>query len=387
MKSYINILIKENIKEVINYILNLNINIYSTKKVKDGLIIKLDYSDYLNIKNKYKNMKIIGKTGRINIIDKYNKYKYELFSVLIFMFFIILLSFNTLYINVDTDTNSLKNKIIKELYKENIKPFTFKKSFNSLNKVKNSIIENNKSKIEWLELKYDGVYLNVKVIERKEKKEKKYIKKETNIIATKNGYIRKLNVTSGEIVKNIGDYVKKGDIIVTGNITRNDEIIKKQRSKGLVYGEVWYIKKINKKVYSYKYKKTNYSYFKLVLEIRNKKYNIIQIKVKGNRNSCKNIFKSKLFNLNIKKTIIYKKLKVKEPINILTNNIKRSTYKNVLSNLNKDEYIISEKVLKKSVYDDKINMNILFKVYEKISKEVIINNNLNKDINNSIKEE
>ena len=56
----------------------------------------------------------------------------------------------------------------------------------------------------------------------------------------KDAIIKKIVASNGEIISNVNSYVKKGDIIVSGEIKHNEEIKKLVKAKAKVYGEVWY---------------------------------------------------------------------------------------------------------------------------------------------------
>ena len=45
-----------------------------------------------------------------------------------------------------------------------------------------------------------------------------------------------MDVSSGQIVKNVNSYVKKGEVIVSGYITLNDSIKNNVSSNGIIYG-------------------------------------------------------------------------------------------------------------------------------------------------------
>ena len=61
---------------------------------------------------------------------------------------------------------------------------------------------------------------NIKVIKRV-KNELDKEKSPSNIVASKNGFIISILASSGEVLKNPGDYVHKGDVIVSGIIKNN----------------------------------------------------------------------------------------------------------------------------------------------------------------------
>ena len=80
-----------------------------------------------------------------------------------------------------------------------------------------------------------------------------------------------------EVLKKIGDYVKKGDVLISGLITKNDEIKNKVSAKGNVYAEVWYKVSVNMPYY---YNEVNYlgeKRYTLKLNILNKKIDLIPI--------------------------------------------------------------------------------------------------------------
>ena len=74
-----------------------------------------------------------------------------------------------------------------------------------------------KDKIDWLEIERVGTKYVIRVEERI-LNEKKQNKVNQNIIASKSGIIKKIEAKEGQIVKNKNDYVKKGDVIISGNI-------------------------------------------------------------------------------------------------------------------------------------------------------------------------
>ena len=67
-----------------------------------------------------------------------------------------------------------------------------------------------------------------------------------NIVATTNAKILSMNLYRGIAVKELNDYVNKGDIIVSGDIIHNEEIKNNVCASGEIYGEVWY--KVNVEV-------------------------------------------------------------------------------------------------------------------------------------------
>jgi similar to stage IV sporulation protein len=194
-------------------------------------------------------------------------------------------------------------------------------------------------------------------------------KKKTSIYAKRDGLIKKIIVYRGSKIKEINDYVKKGDILISGNILKDDKIVSKVKSEGIIYAETWYKAKIN---IPFKYVKREYTGKKInhyYLDINGFKFTIM-----GKYDSKDTINETKLilskpylfFDLYKEEKQIYKnvthnineKEALELAINAATDKIKKS--------LNKDEYIISKNVLKKEVNSSKMYVEVFFKIYENI---------------------
>ena len=210
--------------------------------------------------------------------------------------------------------------------------------------------------------------LHVKVIERlnKDNKESDDFK---DIVASKNGYIRKVYSRKGQLMKNIDDYVKKGEVIISGNIFRNEKVAGKVRASGKVYAEVWYIVKTNKNLsYTDAEEKTK-GKESLKLKINNYKINIISIprRIDLEKNSV--LFKNNTFSLLLDKEKKYS-LKKKKYKNIeLQKILETKAKKEINKTLEKDEYIMSQKTLKKYTKNGKMYIEVFFRCYEDIAEE------------------
>lgn len=371
----------KNIKQFLKQIFKKNINIVYIKYFKNKVELKLSYEDYKKlkeIKTTYK-ISIIKISGKKKLFQDLKKYKVSILVFIISVFFLIFLSNNILFIEIDTNNNELKKITKNELIRNNITTFSIKKSYNELNNISKNIKNNNPNSIEWIELSTKGVYLKAKVIERVKSKEKNksYPK---DIVANKNSYIRKIYSNKGDIIKNINDYVKKGETIISGTIKRNDKEIKKVSANGIVYGEVWYITKISSSKKYESLKENEKGNLKLVLKIFNKEITIFKIKKEIKIPTKNIIFKNKNFSLQIKKEKTYSKTETIYTSKILQT-ILETKVKNIIEkDLSKDEYIINQKTLKKTEENGKLYIEVFSKVYENISKEKKISNKLKKEV-------
>jgi len=268
-------------------------------------------------------------------------------------------------IEVVHNDDEIRKLIMEELNKNNIKKFKLIKSYDYIEKVKQSILNNNKDKIEWIEIERIGTKYSIKV----EKRILNDIKQEEttkHIVAKKNGIIKKIVAENGEIIRKINDYVKEGEIIISGSIYKNDEIVNNIAANGKVYAEVWYEAKIELPI-NYQEKIITDKENKIInVNILNKDINLFKKEnFKNKTSNKKNIFNDffKLISINY---INEKEIKITDkPIDEIALEI---ASKKIIEKLTNDEYIISQKKLKTSVNNSTIIVDVFFKVYENISR-------------------
>ena len=370
----------KNPKQLLARIFKNKINILNIKYYKDKIRLKVTYEDYKKIKalkTSYK-ITIIKTSGRKKLLEDISKYKVSLIVFIMSIFFVIFLSQFIFFIEIDTSSNNLKNTISKQLKENDIIIFSLKKDYQTLNKIKENIKNSNPDTIEWLEIENKGVIAKVKVIARvKDEKETKTSYKD--VVAAKNGYIRKISSSQGEVVKNIDDYVKKGEIIISGNIHRNEKSVAKTMAQGKVYAEVWYIVKTSDNITYNKIEEKENGYFKLVLNTGGNTFNLLKIKNSNNLNNKKNLFTNSLFSLYIENEKTYQITKSTYKDNELQKILETRAKASILKTLEKDEYIITQKTLKKIKENGKMYIEVFFKVYEDIAKQVPIKKEVEKE--------
>lgn len=359
----------KNLKYILSKIFKLDINILNIKYYDDRVLLKVSYDDYKKIKaikTTYE-INIIKTSGKKKFYDDFFKYKTTVISFIISVFFVILLSNFVFFIDIETSNNNLKNIIRKELNYNDITLFSIKKSYSSLNNIKTNIRNNHKDNIEWIEIENDGVVTKVKVIER--------IKRDINsdneykdIVAEKDGFIRKIYSNKGQLLKNIDDYVRKGEVIISGNIFRNDEVIDKVHASGKVYAEVWYVVKVNGNI-KYQTLEEDKGYFKLTLKTNGKEFDIFKIRKDVDSTKINQLFNNKFFSLYFENEKVYNKKEASYSDNELKKILEVKAKKSILDTLEKDEYITYQKTLKKTKENGKMYIEVFFKVYEDIAKE------------------
>lgn len=279
-----------NINNFLKRLINNNINIekvipISNKEI-DLIINYQDLDKVLKLKTIY-SIKIVRYYGKLRIIKRIKKDIFILSSLLISLLLIYTLSNVIFKVEVIHSNKNIIKLVTKELEDNGIKKYKFVKNYQEIEKIKNKILEENKDTLEWLEIIREGTKYTIRVEERiinnKPKDNKIY-----NIVASKNAVIKNIYAESGEKIRSINTYVKKGDIIISSDITLpNNEKISKTAS-GKVQGEVWYNINIE---YPYQYHEIKYTGNKkkvLVLNLLNKRISFFDF------------YKYKTFNRNIK---------------------------------------------------------------------------------------
>ncbi len=371
-KSKVALKIKgKNINRFIKRLTTRKINILSLKYINDNeakiIIYKKDYEEVLKVKSIYEVLEEdvfgylkIQRTLKIN--------KHLIIFLLIGYLIFLTLTHMVFDIEVVHSNKDIRNLITEELKENGITKYTFKKSYQELNKIKEKILNDHPDEIEWLEIETQGTKYIVRVEEREIVRETEN-NNPRNIVAKKDAVIKKTIASKGDIVRNTGDYVKKGDIIVNGEIMLEDKSMGKVKAEGKVYGEVWYVTKTQYPFVYYEEKETGNTKENYAIKFLNKDIELSLKKYK-NKKCEENVLLSHPL-LPIK--LVYQKQKeIKVISQILTFDealVKAEDYatKKIEKNLRQDEYIIRSKYLKSSVKESTIEVEMFFAVYEDIT--------------------
>lgn len=341
--------------------------------------ISLDHgSAYIKVdKENYKKLKDIKTSYNIEVIELFgiSKFKHLIKTNFIFLIFtafgIFLLYFlSNIIFDVEVIHNDkyIRDLLYSELDKYNIKKYNFVKKYEYVQKVKNEILNNYKNDIEWLEIERVGTVYKIRV----DKRIINNIKQDgqnRHVVAKKNGIIMRIVAEKGEIVKKVYDYVRAGDIIISGEIYKNKEVIGQTSASGDVYAEVWYKVKVEMPI-SYKEEAlTGRSKNVINISFLDKNINIFDFHRYNNSKKEGNTILSDFFGMF---TIKYNKeyeINVKDEVNnIISEEFAfKMARKKIEDQLGRGEYIISQKKLKTVINNSTIITEVFFKVYENIS--------------------
>ncbi len=369
-----------NINNFLKRLINNNINIEKvipiSHKEIDLIINYQDLDKVLKLKTIY-NIKIVRYYGKLRIIKRIKKDIFILSSLLISLLLIYTLSNVIFKVEVIHSNKNIIKLVTKELEDNGIKKYKFVKNYQEIEKIKNKILEENKDTLEWLEIIREGTKYTIRVEERiinnKPKDNKIY-----NIVASKNAVIKNIYAESGEKIRSINTYVKKGDIIISSDITLpNNEKISKTAS-GKVQGEVWYNINIE---YPYQYHEIKYTGNKkkvLVLNLLNKRISFFDFhKYKTFNRNIKYIFNNNITPISLIYEDEYETNIINEVYDYNTAREKAITKakEKILEKYPNIKDITNIKIIKEEDKKNKISLNLFVTCLEDITEYQEVNNN------------
>lgn len=374
----------KSLKYFLDLIIKKKINLYYLDQHKDYIIIIVSEDDYKRIK-KIKTLNkiyILNRYGVPKIFYVLDKYKYIIASFLLTVGILMFLSNIIFAVEVVHTKEEIRNIVFNDLEEFGLKKYSFKKSFDEKEKIKDKILSKEKEKIEWLEIENVGTKYIINVEERK-KNSKEEQNNPQDIIAKKDALIINVDASYGEVIKKKNDYVKKGETIISGIIRNKEDPVAKVRAKGYVYGEIWYKVSVElpKHYYEEKYTGKDKKIFKV--SFFNSDFSLFNFKEYKNYNVYElNILKNNY--LPIKFTLdTQREVKIIDEYYTLDNCDKKALFlaeESIKRKLNSDSEIISKKILKKTNKNSKIIIEVFFKVKEDITDTKDISD-FNMDIN------
>ena len=365
--------IGKNIERFIQRLYNEKIELLNIKYINYKEIeIKINKNDLEHV-NKIKTIYKIEVTELLGI----NKLKYLIkknihliISILISFMIIIFLSNVIFKVEVIHSSKELRDLLINELDERGIKEKSLVKRYDQIQNIKKEILEKYKDKIEWLEIERSGVKYIVRVEERIITEENKE-NNPSNIVAKKDAIIKDIDAVRGEVVKNINDYVKKGDTIITGEIKLYEELKDNVSAKGNVYGEVWYQASIEYPMNYYEEKTTGKNKKILSITLLNKKIELFTFsKFETKKIKEQILYQNKLIPFKISKEYQEETIIINENLNddeAFDKAIQKVKEK-INSNLKGKEKILDIKCLKKEIKDSTIILELFVSVLEDITE-------------------
>lgn len=344
-----------------------NISVYDVFEKNDLVYLKIRYEDYKNLKEKIVTTKFsyVEDSGIYHLKNIITPLK----VISLFLFVFLINFFSQIIIEVDVVHS---NKEIRELVRStledyNVKKGTFRKSYSELEEIKDEILNTYKDKLEWLEIEHIGMKYIVRIEERiinNIQNENKYC----HIVASKSGIISSIRTTNGEAQVLVGQYVSEGDRLITGEIKLNEEIKNNVCATGEVLAEVWYQTQVHLPINYTNTKRTGKMRYNLMVETDKKKHKIFNSRLEHYEVEDQKLFT--LFNFTFYKLEEYEVI-VEDRKYTLNSGLEQALVladEKMNVQLKNNESIQSRKVLKKSINNSTIDVELFYVVIEDITK-------------------
>lgn len=358
------------IKSFIRNLHKKRINLNELKIYEKEFYAKLNQKDFdklMKIKTSYE-IEIIKKYGIAHYKELIKNNIIFLISALVSIFILLILENMIFDVEIVTSDSKIRKILEQELEKNGIEKYNIVKSYSKIQEIKNNIIENNKNDIEYIEIEKVGT----KYVIRVEKRIINNITKENQIrhvVAKKNGIIKKIEASRGEILTKVNDYVAKGDILVSGEIHKGEDVLDNISADGKIFAEVWYKVKVTIPIKYYEEKKTGKNENIISFNILNYDFNFFEKDKYKDMNEKETILFSDFFGLFKISFKHLEELEVNDSINLITSENVAVKYarEKIISQLKDEEYIISQKKLKTTLNNSTMKVEVFFKVYENIT--------------------
>ena len=382
------VLVKIEGKHVGNYVkwlIKNKINIINLNIIKyNELNIIINYKDFKLLSKYSKTYKItiIKKYGKLRLFDILKNNMIIILCLILSIFFLYFLSNIIFYVDVIYNDREIVNLIKKELAKYDIKKYKRKKSYNYLDKVKEKILDDNKDTLEWLEIEESGTKYIVRLVERKkETKQNEY--QYQSIVASKDATITSIKAYSGEKVKQVNEYVKKGNVIISGILIKPDGTNLYTKAKGTVLGEVWYKVSLDYPLYYKEERVTGKNKSVISIYFLNKEIPIFPYKkYKQFKRQSKVLIENSIIPFKITKEKLYEVI-IKEDIYTNEEAIQKAIEEAKLKIKENNKNITDIKdvqILNKENLNSKIIINLFVSVIEDITEIIEVKEETNKEI-------
>ena len=337
----------------------------------DELIITINYDDYYVIKKEFVDLKFkkLNDLGIYKIKPFFKKNIIILVSMIISILFIYFLSNIIVKVDVIHSNKEIRELVAAELEELGIRRLTLKKDYNKLEEIKQILLDKYPNRLEWLEIEVEGMTYSVRIEERIIT-EPLTEKDACHVVATKDGIITKVIAHSGEVIKRVNSYVKKGDIIISGEIKLNDTVKSNVCANGSIYAEVWYTVDVSVDLNYVEHALTGKTRKNIQYETSKNKHSILRSVFENY--DVKNNKMFSLFGVNfyIQTESEYEAIPKTYSDSEAENKGIQVAREKIELTLGENESIIREKVLKKSTNNSTMELEIFFSVNELINNQI-----------------
>ncbi len=362
--------VKINSQNKSNIILKLNkINVGISNVVyeRDAILFDISINDLKRVRRyliSYK-VEVVDEVGIYKLRKNIKKNILFIVGLVFSIVMFLILSNITVKVQVIHESQELRNILYNALEERGVKPLSFKKSYDEYEVIIAEIKNEYKDKIEWLEIDVEGMVVNIRVEERIiNNYNKEY--NTCHIVASKSGIIKNILTTKGVAIAKINDFVEQGEILISGEVKLNEEVKNNVCASGEVSAEVWYNVSASIPLKKEEIKRTGKMRYNFMASDNVDEYLILKSRVGENEKE-----KRKLFKLFDKYFYLVKEYEIVKSEHVFTEDeALKMGIEEIHEKLNingiKNSDIITEKVLKKIVNNDNLDIDMFIAVKEQI---------------------
>ncbi|NLK93955.1 MAG: sporulation protein YqfD [Clostridiales bacterium] len=326
---------------------------------------KVFYEDYPIVKelviNKNGKVKILKKQGNIFLIKRFLNMRALLMGGLLFVGILYYLSTYVWSIEIKTGENISPYEIRENLLKLNITP-GMKKNNIDVYKLEDDLEGVNKN-ILWMRARIEGSTLKI-IIEEKVNPPKLTDDESNNIIAKRNGEIKRLFVSSGTALVERGDIVKEGDLLIQGVQGKEDGQYNVP-AVGVVLANTFYEREMEMQIGGEELASTGEEDKDIYISILGKK---IYLKKAINKYEYYDKIEEKDSFIKIVKYCEKKYKSIDIPREEAVEKAKKELKESLLKNLDNDAIVIKENANVMNLDSNKIRVSVVFLVEENIAE-------------------
>ena len=208
------------IERFLNLCLNKNIYISKLEEVNDGVICRVSIKDFRQLKIISKKTgckyKIVSKYGMPFFIFKNRKRKMFLIGAILFIFLLYYFSSFVWTIQVVGNKYIDSNQILSFCEEKGLYLGAYKKNIDT--KLLQTELKNNFDTISWTNVQIKGTLVTISLSENIPNKNIVEINEPCDIISSETGVITDIVTRTGRPLVKAKDVVKKGDILVSGQL-------------------------------------------------------------------------------------------------------------------------------------------------------------------------
>ena len=223
-----------------------NIYIWDLKRDKSTILYaKINRKDFKKLRNVCKKsnckVKILNKKGASFFFDRYKKRKIFFYLLMLITVFIIIIS-NFIWNIEIIGLEDIDKQEILEIAKQNgLKVGKLKNKIDTKKIINDLRLK--REDIAWAGIEIKGTNAIIKITKADLKPDIVDENEYFNIVSDKNCEILKINARNGTALVNIGDIIKKGDILIGGWLDGKYTGTRYVHAQGEIIGKVWYTDK------------------------------------------------------------------------------------------------------------------------------------------------